>query len=89
MIRYACDRCGCRLEPNDPGRFIVRMEIFAAAGPVDLDSKQANPDGASVSELVEQLARANPDDVEDQTYRRFRFDVCDSCRKEILAKPLS
>lgn len=89
MIRYACDRCGCRLEPNDPGRFIVRIEVFAAVGPVDLDSQAADESGASVKELVDQLANANPDDIEDQTYRRFRFDVCDACRKAVLARPLA
>ena len=29
---------------------------------------------------MEALAEADPDDMEDQTYRCFRFDLCDDCR---------
>ena len=89
MIRYACDRCGCRLEPNDPRRYIVRMEIYAAVGNIEIDTESAGEGGDRVSDLLAQLSQANPDEIEDQTYRRFRFDVCDACRKVVLKRPLA
>ena len=89
MIRYACDRCGCRLEPNDPRRYIVRMEIYAAVGNIEIDTKKGGDEGERVSDVLAQLSRANPDEVEDQTYRRFRFDLCAGCHRRFLDNPLA
>ena len=86
MIRYECDRCGAPLSANAPDRFIVKMEIYAAAGPVDLDAEADTQTGLNA--VLEQLRRADPGEMEDRTYRSFRFDVCDACRRTLIAKPL-
>lgn len=88
MIRYECDKCGVAIGANDPQRFIVRFEVFAAAGHVDLDAVSSGHPGHGLEEVVKELARADPDEIEDQTYRSFRFDVCDACRRELLKRPL-
>ena len=88
MIRYECDKCGAPLSANDPRRFIVKLEVYAAAGHVELDPDPGPNAPSQVSALIEQLSQANPDDVEDQTYRCLRLDVCDTCRKLLLTKPL-
>lgn len=88
MIRYECDKCGAAMSANDPTRFIVRMEIYAAAGHVDLDSNAATDQHQALDDVMQRLAEADPDEIEDQTYRLLRFDLCDTCRREVLAKPL-
>ena len=88
MIRYECDKCGRVLEANDRQRFIVKMEIFAAADHLDLDADSSGDPGRELANLLTHLAKADPDEIEDQTYRSFRFDLCDACRKELLARPL-
>ena len=88
MIRYECDKCGVPLSANDPRRFIVKIEVYAAAGHVELDPNLGADAPNQVSSLIEELSKANPDDVEDQTYRCLRLDVCNNCRKLLLAKPL-
>ncbi len=88
MIRYECDKCGVAIGANDPQRFIVRFEVFAAAGHVDLDTVTSGNPGHGLEEIVKELSRADPDEIEDQTYRSFRFDVCDACRRELLRRPL-
>ncbi len=35
MIRYECDKCGRALAANDRQRYIVKMEVFAAAEHID------------------------------------------------------
>lgn len=87
-IRYACDKCGLRMKANDGGRFIVKMELFAAAGPVDLDAVESSDPRQGVREIIASLAQADPDEIEDRNYRSFRFDLCDECRRLLLANPL-
>ena len=44
---------------------------------------------SQMQEVLRELAEANPDEIEDQTYRAFRFDVCDACRKVLMSTPLA
>ena len=88
MIRYECDKCGRPLGANDAGRFIVKLEVYAAAGHIDLDLDANTSSDRQLSDLLHELAHADPDEMEDQTYRSFRFDVCDDCRGVLLANPL-
>lgn len=74
--------------PNDAQRFIVKMEVFAAAGHLDLDAEAESHGESTLAGVIESLKKANPDEIEDQTYRAFRFDVCDACRRIILEHPL-
>jgi hypothetical protein len=88
MIRYECDKCGAALKANDQERFIVKMEVYAAAGPVDLDGESVIDAASELNAVLDKLRDADPDEVEDQTYRSFRFDVCDACRRALLKNPL-
>lgn len=85
MIRYECDKCGTKLEANAPHRYIVKLEVYAAAGHIDLSAQNEKTD---LGQLIADLAAADPDEIEDQTYRCLRFDVCEACRRALLKKPL-
>jgi hypothetical protein len=88
MIHYSCDLCGARIEPGDP-RFVVKTEVYAAADEQCL-SFPDDPDQLEqeFEELTEALADADPDFIEDATYRGFRFDLCPRCHKRYLNDPL-
>ena len=73
---------------NDHQRFIVRLEVYAAAGHVDLDADSSSDAPGALADVIQQLQRADPNEVEDQTYRCFRFDLCDACRRHLLSNPL-
>jgi len=88
MIRYECDKCGRALDANDRQRYIVKMEVFAAAEHIDIEVDPSRDPGEELTDVLNHLAKADPDEIEDQTYRSFRFDVCNACRKELLARPL-
>ena len=89
MIRYECDRCGQGLGANDAGRFIVKMEVYAAAGPVEFTAENlARDHEADMQQVLRQLQDANPDEIEDQTYRCLRFDLCRNCQRRLLENPL-
>jgi len=86
VIRYECDKCGAALGANDAGRYIVKMEVYAAAEHLDISEQDLA--GTTLDDVLQQLRDADPDEVEDQTYRSFRFDVCDACRRRLLQRPL-
>jgi len=89
MIRYECDGCGCALDAGDGNRFIVKMEIFAAAGQVEFTEEELRRDHtAEIRSLIERLGQADPDDIEDRTYRCLSFDLCPACQRSLLADPL-
>jgi len=88
MIRYQCDKCAVSMGANDMRRFIVKFEVYAAAGHVDLVPEPGVDPQRELSRVLKELESADADEIEDQTYRCFRFDVCDSCRKALLARPL-
>ena len=73
---------------NDPQRYIVRLEIFAAAGHVDIDADAAGDTNGQLDAVLHELAQADPTELEDRTYRMLRFDLCDTCRGELLRRPL-
>jgi len=89
MIRYRCDRCGKDLPPGAADRFVVRIEVFAAEGPLEITDEELRKDHqAEIRRLVEQLSHTPIDEVEDNVYRAFRFDLCDKCHAEYLRDPL-
>lgn len=88
MIRYECDKCGRRMDPDDQQRFIVKLEVYAAAGHIGLELDTGADSARELENVLNDLARADPDEVEDQTYRAFRFDLCNACRRKLLQHPL-
>lgn len=88
MIRYECDKCGARMGANDSHRFIVKIEVYAAASHIDISTTEVDGSDSQLEQVMQELADADPDEIEDQTYRSFRFDVCDACRRRFLSGPL-
>ncbi len=89
MIRFECDKCGKPLGANDAGRFIVRIEAYAASGPIEFTKEElAKSDPDELRRLLDQLKSADPDVIEDQVYRACRFDLCAACHREFLNNPL-
>ena len=89
-IRFECDKCGAVLAANDAKRFIVKMEVFAAAGPIEFTSADLAKDrSGELSALIDHLNHADPDEIEDQTYRNLRFDLCATCHRALLRNPLN
>lgn len=90
MIRYRCDGCGLDLARDGSNHFIVKIEAFAAAGRLEFTQTDVERDhGEAIVSLMAELARQHPDEIEDQVYRAFRFDLCPTCHRRFLASPLS
>lgn len=90
MIRYRCDSCGQDLRRDGSDHYIVRIEAFAAAGMLEFSRDEVERDHTrEIQKLIAELEKKSPDDVEDQVYRNFRFDLCPACHRRFLSRPLN
>ncbi len=90
MIRYRCDGCDVDLERDGSNHYIVKIEAFAAAGRLEFTQEYTRRDhGEEVRKLLAEMERRSPDELEDQVYRSFRFDLCPACHRRLLQRPLS
>lgn len=89
MIRYRCDGCGLDLERDGSNHYIVKIEAFAAAGKLEFTREDTERDHTEeIRKLIADLEKQSPDEIEDQVYRSFRYDLCPGCHKRYLAAPL-
>lgn len=85
MIVYRCDVCGVKMSANDQKRYIVRIEAYAAAGPVEISEQDLQKDHTQeIRQLLETLSQQSQDQVEDAVYRAFRYDLCAACHGRFL-----
>ncbi len=90
MIRYRCDGCGIDLDRDGSNRYIVKIEVFAATGKLEFTREQIERDHeAEIRRLIAELEKKSPDEIEDQVYRSFRYDLCRLCHHRYLASPLA
>ncbi|HKQ48005.1 MAG TPA: hypothetical protein VJZ71_08055 [Phycisphaerae bacterium] len=89
MIRYRCDGCSQDLAPDGSNHYIVKIEAFAAAGRLEFTREDLEKDHeAEMRKLLAQAERRSPDELEDQVYRSFRYDLCPACHHRFLKNPM-
>ena len=89
MIKLACDLCGKTLLLDEDVRYIVKIEVFAAADPMELTEEDLKQDHRKLMrELIEQMKRMDPQAAQDSVYRSFHFEICPKCQKQYLKDPL-
>jgi hypothetical protein len=89
MIRFRCDGCGLDLARDGSNHYIIRIEAFAAAGNLEFTQKDLAKDhDAEIRKVLAQMEGRSPDELEDQVYRSFRYDLCPECHRRFLQNPL-
>lgn len=68
------------------GRFVVRMEVFAAHDTADLTDDDLG--GDYLEEIGDLLGIDTEPDLS-PAYAKMRYDLCPECHKKFLADPLS
>lgn len=86
MIQYSCDLCKRPLDPEDDLRYVVKLEVYAAFDPVEVDDDCDNL--AEMHDILERLDDATSEAIGDDVYQQLRFDLCPECRKRFLKNPL-
>lgn len=86
MIQYSCDLCKRPLDSEDDLRYVVKMEIYAAFDPVEIDDDADNLQ--EIHEILERMDDVGNEQLGDDVYQQLRFDLCPECRKKFLKNPL-
>ncbi len=90
MIHFTCDMCGKTLLAEEDTRYVVKVEVYAAADPMEISEKDLKADWSDeVRDLLEEMADMDAEDLEDQVFKTFRFDLCPECHAVYLKDPLS
>ena len=86
MIQYSCDLCKRPLDPEDDLRYVVKLEVYAAFDPVEVDDDTDNLQ--EIHEILERMDEADSEQISEEVYQQLRFDLCPECRKKFLKNPL-
>lgn len=89
MDGLVCDACGDGLLLEDDTRYTLRIEGFAAYDPLEITQKDLEGDLAGQAEqLLEELCTLDPETLQDQVHRSFRYDLCTRCWLQYVRDPL-
>jgi hypothetical protein len=88
MITHACDRCGCPIEKGEL-RYVARIEVFAAADPLEVTSEDLGADTRrEIERLIESCAGRSEDELMQDVHVAFKFDLCRRCQMAYVVNPL-
>ena len=89
MIRYTCDLCRRELDPEEDLRYVVKLEVYAAFDPASSNEDDDDRDHLQeIQDILERLEDAESEQIGDDVYQQFRFDLCPQCRKKFIKNPL-
>ena len=89
MLHYSCDLCGKELLVEEDLRYVVKLEVYAADDPLEITEEDLEEDHMEeISQLIKQMDDMDEQELEDQVYKSFRFDLCPECHKKFLKDPL-
>jgi len=89
MIRYTCDLCRRELDPEEDLRYVVKLEVYAAFDPAASNEEDDDRDHLQeIQDILERLEDAESEQIGDDVYQQFRFDLCPQCRKKFIKNPL-
>lgn len=88
MHEYHCDGCGRRMAETDL-RYTVTIDVRAAYSEIEVGLAELVRDHRQeILDLLDQLRRRDPVEVEEQIYKRMKLDLCPRCQKIFIADPL-
>lgn len=88
MLHHSCDRCKRMLNSETEVRYVVKMEIYPAAEPLDCDQFDDDRDSLlELQEMLDELAEEG-DEVFDEIYEKKRYDLCADCCRQYMKNPI-
>ncbi len=89
MAPFSCDRCGKPLLVDESVRYVLKIECWAAYDPLEIaPTDLARDHEREIRELVREIERRSPEELEAEVYKRFDCDLCLPCQRAYLRDPL-
>lgn len=88
MVHYTCDGCKRPIDPQNDLRYVVKIEVYAAVDPLDLNDQDDRDNLENLQDMLEGVDEARANELDDAMYLQQRFDLCPECRKRFLKNPL-
>jgi len=86
MLHFSCDLCG---KPLNDERFVVKLEVYPAFDPDDIDEDVLDADHlAEISELIEEMELTGEIPEDTCQPKQYRFDLCHNCQMKYVKDPL-
>ena len=92
MLHFSCDMCRQSLPPGHNTRYVIQMEVYAAAEIVPLTEQDLDSD--SLDDLSDYLTEleASPHPATTPAvpaYQKLRYDLCAHCHSRFMRDPLN
>lgn len=89
MFKFICDICGKGLLVEEDVRYEVKIEVKSAYDPMEITRNDLQKDFQNeILELLNLLAARDPQELQDEVYKVFQFDLCRQCQKRYIQNPL-
>lgn len=90
MIHFTCDLCGKDLTDSGVRRYVVKIAAYAGFDPNEITQEDLEDDHMeAISKLLQHDETLSSQDLDDDAYKGFRFDLCPSCHQRFIKDPLS
>lgn len=85
---YKCDGCGRNLKKEEL-RYRVKIEVSAIYEQHEIHLSDIIRDHQQeIIQLIRKMEEMSADELEEQIYKSFVFDLCPACHREYLKNPL-
>ncbi|HOL19095.1 MAG TPA: hypothetical protein PLT82_03035 [Candidatus Hydrogenedens sp.] len=88
MKYYKCDGCG-KILKQDELRYRIKIEGMAIYEQNEIHLADLIRDHQDeISDLIKKMENMSPDELEEQIYKNFEFDLCPACYKIYIRNPI-
>ena len=89
MIHYTCDGCGKEI-PSKSLRYIASIDIRAAYQTLEITREDLEMDiPYEIRQILERCSDKSPEELLQEVYALFRFDLCADCHGRFVKDPLA
>ena len=84
-----CNMCGKTLMLDEETRYIVHINVYCAADPMEISQADLDRDlRGEIAKLLEAAAELDEKELMDSVHREFKFHLCPRCQRAYLKNPL-
>ena len=88
MMKAFCDGCGREIK-RDAVYYDLKIEVKAAYDTLEINLADLLKDHAGeIKALVEEMENEDPQVLQDDVYKAFRFHLCRPCQQRYIHAPL-